>query len=720
MKSSWCATILVAGHVIAAPGWSQPADLPEPVSRTIPAGEPLPTIEAPFLLGEIVVGARRPTVGAVTEQRILQSEVARQDPRNLVDLGRTIPAVTAPTNSRGETFFYVRGAGERQVALFFDGAPLQVPWDYAIDTSLVPAAMVGSMTVAKGASSVLWGANGVGGSVNLLGRADARPGTHADFSAFGGTSQRLGGAAAATSNHGAWHLAGALGWVQHGNVALPSTARPDVRATPHSNPQVTERNNTDGRGFNALVRASRDLPGEARVALTLLHLDSAKGAPVEGHKDPADPAFAALRFWRYPLWEHSLAIASYFLPLDAGMGEVRATAWAQRFAQSIDSYTDASFAPAGRKASQHDLDGSLGARLAVQRAAGPGTLRGALSELVANHDQVDADVSAGTETAKPNQHFAQHIASAGAEYEWQAAARLVVKAGAGYDTVIMTDIDKFGTLTAPPDFGDWSGNLGATLTLQPGLYLRASAGHKSRFPTQRELYGAALNKFAPNPHLQPESNALGEVGLAYSGAQVECELTGFATLTRATLDKRKVTVQETDPAGAVTNVKKDQRYNLAGGVRFGLADIASSVLGVEALARLRPWRHVALTGHGAVMAIDAYDPARQDFTKHLERRPSAVATLTGAWEPPTGFTGLLQASLIGPAWSFNLGDALERLDPYALVNARASYVVRYGADAARTLEVYGRIDNALNTLALPSFGLPEPGRSLQGGVRALF
>jgi iron complex outermembrane receptor protein len=68
--------------------------------------------------------------------RVSIAELALEDAVSLSETAALLPGVSVQTNSRGETLFYPRGSGERQVAVFLDGALLTIPWDYRYDLDL--------------------------------------------------------------------------------------------------------------------------------------------------------------------------------------------------------------------------------------------------------------------------------------------------------------------------------------------------------------------------------------------------------------------------------------------------------------------------------------------------------------------------------------------------------------------------------------------------------
>ena len=668
-----------------------------------------------YELGEVAVGRKRRAPPS-TEQRVDERTLAPLAAHTANELMRLVPGAHVPMNSRGEQFVFLRDAGERQVAVFLDGAQLMVPWDYAIDLGMVPAGLIGGLAVVKGASSVLWGANVIGGAVNLLTREQRGQGMTTDAGLSGGVPGRWAGQVAHVGRSGQWSWSSGAQYSANDNQPLANTALSNPRSALYSNGALTDtRNNSSSQQLSGMLRGAYQGDSGARLAVTLLHLDADKDVPPQGNLDPTKNT---VRYWRYPLWQNTMVIVSGELPYGetGNPSTLKATAWLQRFAQTIDSYKNADFADGTQKAKQSDQDLTIGARLALDHVAGPGTVRLVLNELYSTHEQTDyackgtdctASLPSGattTDTARAVQTYSQNILSTGAEYEASLLdKRLNVRVGGGYDMVAMQDIGAFAAKGTVPTYGDWSGLAAARYSLAiEGLSVRGAVARKTRFPTQRELYGAALGKFLPNPDLRPESALLSELGLAFDSPLVHGEATAFYADSRDTLDKHTVSVDE----GGKT-VKKDQRYNLKG----------AHILGVEAAAQLRPWRDLALGGHLTLVDAKAYDPTTGDYTGHLQRRPVATGLAMVGWAPAEGPQVLVQAVISGGAYSADASGAVTRLDGATLLGARLGWKVRL---AEREGEVFARIDNVLNTLYLPTDGFPEPGRVVTAGVRARF
>ena len=651
------------------------------------AGVPRDSLRS-YDLAEIVVqtGAEPERAPPTTTQRLPLAAVARQDAAGVSEVMRLVPAAYVQTNSRGESLVYLRGAGERQVALFYDGALLNVPWDNRLDLSLVPAALVGGVTVVKGVPSVLYGTNVLGGAVNLTSRTLAAPGRFTEVSVRGGAPRSVQAGATHLHSTGRFSYAAAAGYVDRSGDALPADA--DLA---FSQDGGALRTNTDRRLLNLYAAARYRFGADARAGLSLLHIDGAKGVAPESHLDPAT---SNVRYWRYPDWRATMLVASGTAAPAPGT-RLQGAAWAGRFAQTIAQYGSDEYAT--MRGREEGEDRVLGTRLTLAQSAGPGELRLALNALTAAHDQREMTYdehgaripyAASPAGEYPTYTFRQHTLSAGAEYASSSASRLSLLAGASVDAMLMPET---GDKPARDPFVDYGVTTGATYTLSPTVSLRAAAGRKVRFPTMRELFGEALNRFAVNPGLRPESSFLAETAARLSLPDATGEVVVFLNRTFDTID------QQTLPD------RRRQRINLDG----------SRVFGVEAGGTVRPAPRLSLEGHLTWMHVRAFD---DDDARPLTEKPSWLGTLTAVYNTRRGLSLLLQPVYTGPAFSMAEDGTFARLHPSLVVNARLAYRLFRSAAPSFFSEWFVRVDNAFDAATLPQLGLPGPGREFHAGL----
>ena len=653
-----------------------------------PPPQPRDTL-AVVRLSEVVIAAPAPPPATpFTMSRVAVAEIESRTAASVAQLTTLIPAAHLQTNSRGESLVYLRNAGERQVAVLLDGALLNVPWDWRVDMSLVPAGMVGGVSIAKGVPPVEYGANVLGGAVNLASRLFERSTDRVtELELSYGSEQQARGVLSHRGSSGPLAYAASVGYSSTDGMPLPRSG-----SLPFSQSDPGLRTNTDSRIANGFGRAIYRFNSGVELGVTVLHLDAEKGVAPEAHKDPAA---SSVRFWRYPVWRSSKVIVSGEGPL-GGRTTWKGAAWASRFQQAIDQYTSAAYDTFDAREEERDV--TLGSRIVAQHHLSVGAVKLAVNALTSTHEQRDLDLQANGQVAAgafPTLEYQQHVLSTGLEYELSPVDRLTLTAGTSYDAMFSP-----GTGDKPPrdPFTDYSATFGIALDPGGAVFLRGAAGRKTRFPTMRELYGEALNRFLLNPNLEPESSILTEVALGIRSGRVRGEIIPFGTFTSNTIDQRNVTLPgETRP--------RRERINLRG----------SRVLGIEiaGVGRLRD--DVRVDGHLTLMRVRRLQDAPAEPTR-LSEKPDALGRLSVSYTPAFGARAQVETVYTGRAYSLDDNDRFVPLPRSMILNARLGY--QFALPDARSLELFVHVANATDQLVEPQLGLPAAGRSVQGGVKA--
>lgn len=90
-----------------------------------------------YSLNEIVVSEEQRAEEPVsTVQHVEYATLESQDAASVSELAELVPATHVQNNSRGQTIWYFRNAGDRQVGQFFDGALLNIPWDNRVNNTI--------------------------------------------------------------------------------------------------------------------------------------------------------------------------------------------------------------------------------------------------------------------------------------------------------------------------------------------------------------------------------------------------------------------------------------------------------------------------------------------------------------------------------------------------------------------------------------------------------
>jgi iron complex outermembrane receptor protein len=633
------------------------------------AGCALPAMAAPAGPADALITVTAPaTPGRVFSPGVALGDDALLDrqPRSIADALRGLPGVSIRPNSRGESVVRVRGSEERQTQVFLDGAPLAVPWDGRVDIGLVPAGIIGRLTVRKGAGAIEYGANAVAGVLDLNSRDEGAVG-QAQAGSFG---IRNLSAAGVVPLGGVKLTIGAAHQAQSAAVVARQSALPFSQA------QSDRRTNTDINA-TSLFAGIGGQAGGLDWRASVLHIDAHRGIAPESDRNPA---VTAPRYWRYPDW--SLTQAQLALQLALGDATARATVWRQWFGQTIDSYRDVSYT--ALRAREVNDDDTLGARLTLAHPIGPATLRWSLSGQSADHLQTDVAFPPGTVPAPLR--YRQTLLSGGVEADVPLAAGTALTLGLGYDR---SANPRTGDKPAQPINGAATFSAALRTTPADGLTITASAGRRNRFPTARELFGEALGRFLANPDLKPEQVWLTDVELQWQKGPFTITFNPFWQRGLGTIGQRIV---------RVGTASLRQRFN----------QVATTSYGVDAAVQWQVQDHLTLELTGT--ALDASTSLGQP----LVQRPAQELMLALDWAPRAAFDVRAELRHAGPARDLAPDGTLARLAPGTEVNLRARLPVAHIGKAPVALTAAA--DNLLNGLITPQLGLPLPGRTLRFGL----
>ncbi len=627
-------------------------------------------------LSEIVIGGEtRQSDQAERVFRVDLATIARQDVPDVASTLRLLPSANVQTNSRGETLVYIRAAGERQVAVFLDGAPLNVAWDNRIDLSLVPANVIGGMSVERGAVGPGYGTNTSGGALSLQSRRLDADGTLSELTVQAGSAgaRQIRGLFASRNNGTGILFGGTLassdGMVVPRGTTLPFEPDEDLRI------------NTDREESNAYLRIDRELT-KGRIGLTVMHARAEKGVAPEGH---LDPSLDRVRYWRYPLWRHSMAILNGIRETEGV--RLSGSAWLTHFRQDVTNYTDVTYHTADEE--QEDTDLAAGFRLIADGEVAAWKWRLISVVSASEHRQVDSDLLIPDQSA-PEVRYQNVLHTLGGEVTSSEGYPGHWAVGVAWDGMKTPETGAFpstGGYDAYSLNAEWHRNMGSTGTLM------VNGGSKPRFPTMRELFGTALDRFVINEDLRPERTWMIEGGWEERRERWQSTFTAFAQRTMDTIDQENVIVD---------GERKRQRVNLDG----------SRVLGVEWISSVRPAAKVQVQGHVTWLRPVALT---EDGNRHLTEKPEVLATIQTRLEPTRSISVDVMAVYTGAAYGMAPTNELVSLPTAWQFNARVA-AQRFFVSSGLFLQAYAGVDNLTDARLEAQLGLPSAGRTARVGL----
>jgi len=634
-----------------------------------------------YRLGEIVAeGAKGSQKIQPTKiKEIKYHEIKEQDAVNMQDLNAIIPGGFIQTNSRGESLLYLRGAGERSIALFFDGMYFNIPWDNRVDLSMIPTDIIGNLKISSGANSVLYGANVLGGAVNITT-------TERDDDGLGGNvGLQLGEGGRKYSNvklegkDGKLNYIGNLSFLTRDGLKAPKDNSYDFNLE-EDQELIT---NSYSERITAYIRGEYEINEESKIGASFNHINGEQGTIPENY-----PNGITRRFWKYPEWLRSIATVNGEFILSEEIS-VKGAIWVDKFNQTIEDYKTINFAELNEK--QYDEDITTGIRVNLSaNLTENDKLNFAINGFTTNHTEEIDDLQGESSINE----YAQTTSSFGLEYK-RFLGDWVFTLGSSYDRF---DIGKAGVFTEAEgsSFDDIAAVAGVTYKLSETTNLFANLGKKSRFPTLRESYSAALGKFVVNPDLKPESGLITEIGVDYMGEDLDATVSLFAN------NYTDLIAQSSVPGDTLL---RKQRVNLD----------EASIVGAEILVKYYVTYDFDLTGHFTFMNSKG---TVGGIEQNLEYRPEIIAFLQADWRVYGGIDLLAEVDLMGNQYGISdeIGD-LVPIEATTLLNFRMSYKTVYNNNI---YTIFIRANNFLDQARLNKVGITSPGRMIYGGVNVAF
>jgi outer membrane cobalamin receptor len=579
------------------------------------------------------------------------------------------------SNPQGVTLRGVSGSGASRTLVLADGVPLNDPFGSWVYWNRLPLAAIDRVEIVRGATGDLYGADALGGVVQVLTfapgrtrfRATGEAGSHdtARFSGYGGTSR------------GPWSVDAAGEWLRTDGVFVvgeEARGAVDVRA------DSDYANGFLGAGFN---------PGawHAGVRLSLYDEERGNGTPVTVNSTS---------------WTQVAG--------DAG-GSAGGGAWLARAAAGTQDYYQtfsAVLAVAGvpRAAERLTFEQTVPTTFSTFSGQFSRAFDTTMWLMGVEAKRTESEVEEfrySATSVRSGPFFLGGTESTGAFFSRVSLTprdALTVVIGARGDFWQSTPLDS----TLPEhSTAFFSPRASAAWTLSPAASVHGSVYRAHRTPTLNELHrgfsvGATVTN--ANPELDPERLTGFDGGILFSLARASARVTGFWNQ----LDGAITNVTVARPPGAPATQITRQRQN---------TDTVTAS-GIELEADVRP--HPRFTVGGlAVLTRSRFADAPAQPAIEGNRVPQVPTYQLGAsvtYVDPRGFTGALQARVVGSAFDDDL-NAFE-LESYSVVDVSASQQVLRGLHAFVALENLFDADYDVGRTPIRTIGWP---RSVRIGVR---
>ncbi len=594
--------------------------------------------------------------------------ITNSDAISVSEIAKYIPSLKLQTNSRGESQFFLRGYGVRQLALFFDNVPLSIPWDNRIDLSLIPTESINSVTVYGGVPSVLFGANTLGGVISVKSFVPIKNKNESNFTIQLGSSSSQEYSGSYSRKINALSYLASFSYDKSDNYNLPNSIKDAYTGS-------NVRLNSDHKKFTGFVKLDYNLDENSKISLSTSYIDAEKGVPPETnvHKP---------RFWRYPLWQKLTFILNGNHNLSSKIGQLKYALSLTKFNMKIDQYADRFY----RKIEDNEEDNDLtfyGRAVYSYFIGSSSMLSLAASGLNSTHGE--RFLSSG----EIENIYAQNILSVGSEYEFH-KEKYSILVGAGLDN---QSTPKTGN--KPKQESEITVNFKTKFDyyFADNISTQLVLGKKTRFPTLRELYSGALGRFIPNPNLKSEAAYNIESNWKYIVNKNKFNLSFFYSLLNNGI--QRITL----PGKQFKRINKNQ-------IR---------TWGIEFSSKINFTKKINIDFNFSYLNSFAKNK-ESEFQDTLEYKPQIISGFLLNYIVANNLNLDMELNYIGKEFGLREGSKFyQKLPDYFLLNLRISY--NYKISKNVNVETFFRVNNLLDKLYFTQWSLPEPGRQFLFGLK---
>lgn len=443
---------------------------------------------AVYEMGEVVVTAPRVKTAGTSESVRLASEISKTGTNTVTAALGEFPGTIVTTGSKGYAQLSIRGFLSDETLVLFDGRPLNSPYYGDVDLNSIPFSGIGKFQVVKGPAPSAYGANTLGGMVNIVtDHWTARSARPRVSMAVGPDGQRQGSIGYGRTM-GRFNVWASTGYSAADGFTLSS----DFQVNKLEDGGI--RGNSNYRHANLDAKVGYTTPGGTQLSLGVGAYDAERSAPPTS--DTTVPA-KQLAYDRFPDWTRRYAS---FNATGAWHKQAiwRANVYHDTEYDRLIRYSEPTLDPEKQKFdSEHDMRAS-GARADLTYTYSDRWRNSA--GLIGRRDGIYRRENTG----EPWISNASWTWSVFEQVRYILIPRLSVEAGAALSGLNSDEANASVTTVDP--IGKFVIDAGRHTTVY------AAVAKATRFPTLHHLYSATSG----NPTLSPESAIKYETGISAS------------------------------------------------------------------------------------------------------------------------------------------------------------------------------------------------------------
>ncbi|SDL40873.1 iron complex outermembrane recepter protein [Pedobacter sp. ok626] len=451
----------------------------------------LPISRRIFKLGEVKVTGKNGNANSTVNSEQIESF-------NKLDVAQALnllPGVTlSSVGARNESVVFVRGFDLRQVPVFIDGIPIYVPYDGYVDLARFTTFDVSTISVEKGFSSIAYGANTMGGAINIISRKpvkqfemDARSGW------LSGQGHRLN--LNVGSRIGKFYVQGSASQLKQNGFPLSDDFKPKQYE------DGGKRDNAFREDSKYTFKVGFTPKGDDEYALSYVNQKGEKGNPPYVGDDPLQKA----RFWQWPYWNKE---SLYFISTTGinAKSAIKTRLFYDKFSNLLSAFDDNTYTTQKKASSFQSFynDDTYGG--ALEYNIQPDTKHSLKASA-----QLKTDRHKEYNLGEPVRTFRDYTASVGVEDAYTVTDKLSLLPGISINLRHSLQAQNYNSTTKEvtnlPENENYAFNaqLGAVYRLNASNRISLSVARKSRFATIKDRYSYRMGAAIPNPDLKSET-----------------------------------------------------------------------------------------------------------------------------------------------------------------------------------------------------------------------
>ena len=619
-----------------------------------------------YYLGEVVVSAEKGAT--VLSSAIREFNFERTKKEGILNVASAVDLTLGSyvsVGARNEMIVQLRGIDQRQISVMLDGVPIYVPYDGIFDLGQVPVTAIKKITVTPGNSSLLYGPNSLGGSINILTSVPERRNSRLRlFSGSGNMREYSFQQSLSYKKLGLLLSAG-----HQGQDYFPLSD--DFDST--KNEDGERRENSYSKKTDFLTKLSYRPNAMHHTSLSFSLIDNQKGVP-------PDVYVSRPRFWKFPTWRKWVLNLSSVNKIKESF-LLKTIFFYDKYDNVLDSYDDATYTTQTKKYAFHSTydDYSSGSNIYLSRDLSKS------SELTFGINYKRDVHREQPNRGKPREKYKMDTYTMGAEYELKTEGGFALSSGLNlhmvhpvyaYNQPLRDDI-----VTLDGRFGAWH-------RLSPELEIFGSMGRRTRFPVLKELYSGYSGRNIPNPNLKEESSFNLEIGARQTFPSYwRTELVFFDSEVRNMIVSKLAIAPDT----------------------FQMDNLGKARLwGLELSTTLTPEKNTAISASYSYLQTKNLSEDRK--SDKLEYRPEHKLRLQGEYGFYFGLSLSLTGTYVAKRVWWDDDEYAHKMPDYALLDGKISQSL--WRNFVLTFEAKNVLDKDYQT----EYGLPMPGRTFYGGV----